>query len=373
MSTGNGPARRLRQKTCVPAGATVLAQQLPRADRAVSGLSVRVDRQGLRLPLTRLWRSFTGADVLAIVASFLGVRDCARFLGSEKHLCDSEGLWAMLLGRLSHSICAARAGSARASISTMMRGPECAWPADEPAHAYGPSEGLSNLRWCLDFFYCGWQLFSAVIPVTGLSARDLRAERSLYSQDSGRRRRVANLLPLHRVPVPVLELLHDAWSRKTDPVLPSRGWTHDLHHRDEFHRHTMTCSCWLFDTHSRELVAKVCRDAHWGACSGNFRFYISEEFDWTGHVSDFDGGSDEASDVEGRALEVWVLFRCTSNAEGAYDLSCSTRALIADGTLNPADSYMSEDLRWRDPAEDPSLVWERRRATPWDLKCALGV
>ena len=170
MPTGYGPVRRLRQKTCVPAGATVLAQQLPRAGRAISGLSVRVDWQGPRLAVNSLWRSFSGADVLAIVASFLSVRDCARFLGSEKHLCDSEGLWAMLLGRLSHSICAARAGSARASISTMMRGPECDWPVDEPAHAYLSSEELSNLRWCLDFFYCGWQLFSAVIPVTGLSA-----------------------------------------------------------------------------------------------------------------------------------------------------------------------------------------------------------
>ena len=235
-----------------------------------------------------------------------------------------------------------------------------------------PDDGLSSYQWCLDFCYCGCQLFSAMIPVTGLSARDLRDERSLHRADFGGRRRVANLLPLHRVPLPVLELLHDAWSRKTDPVLRSRGWRHDLHHRDEFHRHTMTCSCWLFDTHSREVVAEVCRDAHWGACSGNFRFYISEEFEWTGDDSDFDDGPDEVSRVEGRVLEIWVRFRCTSNVEGAYDLSCSIRALVAAGTLNPAERYTREDLRWRDPAEDPSLVWERRRAIPWDLKCALA-
>ena len=370
MSTGYRPVRRLRQKTCVPVDVAALARKLPCAGHAPSCLSVRVHWQSPRLDVNSLWRSFTGADVLATVASFLAVRHLARLLVSEKYVCNFEGLWEMLLRQVSHAVYAARVRSARANLSKMMHGTVCIWPADEPTHGYIPSGRLSNYRWCLDFCYRGCPVFSAMVPVTDLSARDLRDLHSLHRADSSHHRRVANLLPLHRLPWSVRGLLRAAWTRRTDPVPHSPRWWRVLQRRDLFDRHTMECSLWLFDTRSREVVAGICRDAYWGAYSGIFRFYISEVFEWVGVDRDLDPAA--ANYMAGHVLEIWVPFRCTSNVEGAYDLSCSVEVFVADGTLYPGDPITGEVLRGRNPAEDPPLVWERRPATPWDLFFALS-
>ena len=109
--------RRSRQETCAPVDAAVLARGLPRAGHILSSPSVRDDWQSSRLDVDSLWRSFTGADVLATVASFLAVRHLARFLVSEKCVCTFEGLWEMLLRQVSHAVCVARVRSARASLS----------------------------------------------------------------------------------------------------------------------------------------------------------------------------------------------------------------------------------------------------------------
>ena len=370
MSTDYCPGRRLRQKTCVPVGVAVPAQQLPGGGRSLSGGSVHIDCQGLRLDMNNIFRSFPGTDVLATVASFLGIRALGWFLALEKHVCGREDLWEILLRRVSRSVFAVRVRSARTSISKMMCRPYCVWPADWPADGYIPGEQLSNYRWCLDLCHRECQVFSAVIPVTKPSLSFHCAFRSLFRDDFTGRPRVANLLPLHRLPLPVLELMHDAWSQNEDPVLRSRAWRRGLQLRDEFHRGTMTCSLWLFDTRSREVVAGICRDAYWGAYSGIFRFYISEVFEWVGVDRDLDPVA--ANYMAGRVLEIWVPFKCTSNVEGAYDLSCSVEVFVADGTLYPDDPITGEVLRGRNPAEDPPLVWERRPATPWDLFFALS-
>ena len=104
MSTGHRPVRRLRQKTCVPVHAAALARKLPCAGHAPSCLSGRAHWQSPRLDVNSLWQSFTGADVLAAVASFLPVRDLARFLVSERYVCSFEGLWEMLLRQMSHAV-----------------------------------------------------------------------------------------------------------------------------------------------------------------------------------------------------------------------------------------------------------------------------
>ena len=366
--------RRLRQKTCVPVHAAALARKLPCAGHAPSCLPGRVHWQSPRLDVNSLWRSFTGADVLAAVASFLPVRDLARFLVSERYVCSFEGLWEMLLRQMSHAVCAAGVTSARANLSRMMYETVCIWPADEPAHGYIPSGRLSNYRWCLDFCYRGCPVFAAVVPVTDLSASDLQEVHSLHQPGCSHRRRVANLLPLHRLPPSVPGLLRAAWNRRTDPVPHSSQWWRVLQCRNEFDRHTMECSLWLFDTRSREVVAKIRRDMNYGTYSGNFRFYISEEFRWVEDDQDVDAYPDETEPhVEGRVLEIWVQFRCLPIATGAYEMSCSVQAWVAHGrSVQRIDGHAGEDLDLWNPAEDHDLLWERHRATPWDFMHALS-
>ena len=374
MSTCYRPLRRLRHKTCVPVDATVLARRLPRASHTLSSLSVHVDWQSPRLDVDSLWRSFTGADVLATVASFLAVRHLARLLVSEKCVCNSAGVWEMLLRQVSHAVYAARVRSARASLAKMMCRTVCVWPAHEPAHGYIPGERLSSYRWCLDFSYRGCQVFSAVMPLTDLSARDLRNLDSLHRGNFIHPRRVANLLPLHRLPLSVLELLSAAWNRQTDPVPHSPQWWDVLQRRDEFDRLTMECSLWLLDTRAQEVVAEFQRDMSYGACTGNFRFYASEEFRWVEDDQDDDAYPDEMEPhVEGRVLEIWVQFGCISIVTGAYELSCSVQAWKADGrSVQRIDGYTRDDLDSWNPAEDHALLWERRRARPWDFMRALS-
>ena len=77
--------------------------------------------------------------------------------------------------------------------------------------------------------------------------------------------------------------------------------------------------------------------------------------------------------MEGRVLEIWAQFGCTSTVTGGYELSCSVQALIADGrSVQPIDGYAREDPDLWNPAEDHELLWERRRATPWDFMRALS-
>ena len=147
---------------------------------------------------------------------------------------------------------------------------------------------------------------------------------------------VSHFLPLHRLPLSALLLLDTAWNWTADPVSGSRG--------------KMTCSLYLCNLRSREVVARVCRDADWGSDPGVFRFYISEMSQWAPHRA-------------GRILEIWVPFRCSCNAEGVYDLSCSVEVFVADGTVDPDDPLMWEAC---------ALRWGRRRADRQDLMCALS-
>ena len=155
----------------------------------------------------------------------------------------------------------------------------------------------------------------------------------------------AGLLPLHRLPLSARLPLDAAWNGGADPVSGGRG--------------RMTCSLWLCNLRSREVVARVCRDADWGPDTGVFRFYISEMSEW-------------APQRAGRILEIWVPFRCSCNVEGVYDLSCSVEVFVADGTVYPEDRLTWEALDGWNPGQDPALEWERRRADTRELMCALG-
>ena len=370
MSTGCRPVKRLRQKTRLHVDAAGLAQRLPCASHAPSCLSVGVGWQSPRLDVDSLWRWFADGDVLVTVASFLAVRHLARFLVSERFVYSFGGLWEMLLRRVSHAVCAAGVTSARANVSRMMRMTHSVWPADEPARGYIPSGRLSNYRWCLDFCYRGCPVFSAMVPVTDLSARDLR-DPVLRRADSTCHRRVANLLPSHRLPLFVRGMLDAAWNRRTDPVPHSLQWRRLEQRREEFDRHTMKCSLWLFDTDSREVVARVRRDMGYGEYSGNFRFYVSEEFRWIEDYEDVDAYPDAMEPhVEGRVLEIWIRFRLIPFAN---ELSCSVQTWVADGrSVQRIDGHAGDDRHLWSPAEDRGLLWERRRATPWDLMHALS-
>ena len=112
----------------------------------------------------------------------------------------------------------------------------------------------------------------------------------------------------------------------------------------------------------------------YGAYSGNFRFYVSEEFRWIEDDEDNDAYPDEMEPhVEGRVLEIWVQFRCIPIAAGTYELSCSVQPWVADGrSVQRIDGYAGNDVDVRNPAEDHELLWERRRATPWDFMHALS-
>ena len=210
--------------------------------------------------------------------------------------------------------------------------------------------------------------FSAVIPVVAPRVENQGDFRSLVRDGFAGRQRIANLLPVHHLPLHVLQLLDNAWNRTTDPV----GWSRDLQLLQEFRRSKMTCSLWLFDLRSREVVAGICRDAHWGSESGLFRFYISEIFECVGVDWDFDPAPDGTPYRAGRVLEIWVPFECSHNVEGTYDLSCSVEVFVADGTVYPGDRLTWEALDGWNPGQDPALELERRRADTRELMCALG-
>ena len=365
--------RRLRRKACVPVGVAGLTQRLPRESPSPSRVSVLIHCQGPRLDMNQLFHSLLDTDVVPTVASFLSIRALGRFLCLEKHVCGREGLWKMLLRRVGHSVFAVRVRSARVSISKMMRRPDCAWPAHWPAGARVPGVQPSNYRWCLDLCCRGYEMFSAVVPVTAPSAEDLGDFRSLLRGDSAGRQRVANLLPAHRLSLPVLELMDSVWNETTDPVLLSPGWSGDVSSFRKALRDNMMCSLWLFDIRSREVVTGICRDAHWGSDSGLFRFYISERFKWNRFDWNSDHAPNERSHMAGRVLEIWVPFRCTSAVGGTYDLSCSVEVFLAYGTLYPEPTLGRDAFHGCNPAEDPPLEWRRKRASTWDLKCALNI
>ena len=370
MATGYWPVRRLRQKTCVPVGVAVLAQQLPRGSHSRSRVSARIHCQGPRLDMKNMLHSFSGTDVMAAVASFLRIRAFGRFLCSEKHVCDEESLWNILLRWVSRSVWGLSVRSARACISKMMCRPYGVWPDD----ARNSCARLSNYRWCLDLCYCEYQVFSAVGPVEPASDENAGDFRSLFRDGFAGGERIANLLPVDQLPLRALQLIDNAWNETTDPVWRSRGWTRDLQLLQEFRADKMICSLWLFDLDSREVIAGICRDADWGSYSGRFRFYISERFEWL-HL--WDGWSvDPVPDVTpyraGRVLEIWIPFKCSCNVQGSYDLSCSIEIFVADGKDHPEDPGTGGDPSGSDPPGDPQLVWERQRAHPWDLMCALS-
>ena len=85
-------------------------------------------------------------------------------------------------------------------------------------------------------------------------------------------------------------------------------------------------------------------------------------FEWVGVDRDLHPAA--ANYMAGHVLEIWVPFRCTSNVEGAYDLSCSVEVFVADDeTVDPDDPLMWEAC---------ALRWGRRRADRQDLMCALS-
>ena len=371
MSTGSQPVRRLRQKTCVPGGDTVLARRLPCGSPSLSRVSGRIACRGPRVSLENMLRTFSGTEVVATVASFLGVRAFGRFLASEKHVCHDEDLWRILLQWASRSVFALSVSSARACISRMKARP-C---GIRPAYARNSCVQLSNYRWCLDLCYREYQLFSAVIPVQSVSDENGCDFHSLFRADSAASKRTANLVPLDQLPQHILGLVDNSWNRTTDLVLHSRGWARrpQLWNECEFRGGEMACSLWLYDLRSREVVAGVRRDAHWPR-SDLFRFYLSKRSEWASlsDDSDFDLASDETPCRAGRVLEIWVPFRCSYNVEGTYDLSCSIEVFVAHGTVFPDDPRTREVPRGCEPEEDPTVEWERRRAGAWDVLCALS-
>ena len=327
MSTCYWPVRRLRRKTCVPVDAAVLAQQLPRGSPTLSGVAACIPCWD-----DNVFCSFSGTDVIATVASFLNVPALGRCLRLEKRVCGDESLWRILLRQVSHSAFALSVSSARASVWNMM----CRPCGVRPADARNSYVQLRNYRWCLDFCHREYRMFSAVIPVVPPRVEEQNDIHSVL-RDGFTGRRFANLLPLHRLPLSALLPLDAAWNGGADPVSGGRG--------------RMTCSLWLCNLRSREVVARVCRDAGWGPDTGVFRFYISEVLEWEPHGV-------------GRVLEIWVPFKCSCNVEGAYDLSCSVEVFVADDeTVDPRDSLM-----W----DAPAFEWGRQRADSQDLMCALS-
>ena len=371
MSTGCEPVRRLRNKTCVSRAGAVLERQLPRGSPSLSEVSVRSACQGSRLGLANMIRTCSGTGAVATVASFLGVRALGRFLSSGKHACHDEVLWRVLLQRASRSVYALSVGSARASISRMRARP-C---GVRSAYARNSCVQLSNCRWCLDLRYREHQLFSAVVPVQSASDEKGCDFQSLFLPDSAAGTRTANLVPLDQLPRHILKLVDNSWNGTTDRVLHSQGWAHDpqLWSANGFRGAEITCSLWLCDLRSREVVAGVRRDARWPR-SDLFRFYLSKRSEWTDLLgdSDSDVASNETPCKTGRVLEIWVPFRCSCNVEGAYDLSCSVEAFIAHGTIFPDDPRTREVPRGCEPEEDPTVEWERLRAGSWDVLCALS-
>ena len=93
MTDGTGPMRRLPQEICIPAGGAVLARQLPRGRHSVPTVTVGIGCQGPCFDMNRMFRSFTGTDVLATVASFLNMHVLRGLLCLARQFCDQEDLW----------------------------------------------------------------------------------------------------------------------------------------------------------------------------------------------------------------------------------------------------------------------------------------
>ena len=88
MSDGYRPVRRLRRKTCAPAGVAVLAEQLPRRSRSMPAISLGIACQGPGSDISDMFQSFAGTDVIAPVASFFSVHVLGRLLCLAKHFCE---------------------------------------------------------------------------------------------------------------------------------------------------------------------------------------------------------------------------------------------------------------------------------------------
>ena len=337
MTDADRPMRRLRVKTCTSVGVAVLARRLPRGRHAVPGVTVDIGCQGPCFDMNRMFRSFTGTDVLAIVASFLGIHVLRRLLCLARQFCDLEDLWLGLLRWVSRSLLALSVTSARASIALLKSRPYSIWSRDV-RNSYAQ---LSHYRWCLDLSYCGSPVFSAVIPVREAPGEERGDVDSCLESEFPCGQRIANLLPRDQLPSRVLRVIHDAWYAYAEPELRSGGWVYDLELVREFRRGEKTCSLWLFDLDSREVVAGVCRDAWWDWQSSCVRFFVTEG---PGPVpvreasgDDSVSSSDETLHDTGRVLEAWIPLECRCNLEGTYDLACSTGIFVADTSDHPRD------------------------------------
>ena len=339
MTDGDRPVRRLRRKTCISVGVAVPARQLPRGRRSVSGVAVGIGCQGPCFDMNTMFLSFTGTDVFATVASFLSIHALRALLCVARQFCEEEDLWVGLLRWVSPSVFALSVASARASIALMRSSrPDSIGSRD----VRGSYARLSRYRWCLDLSYCGSQVFSAVIPVRAALDGDRGDVDSCFESDFPSGERLANLLPRDQLPSRVLRLIHDAWNATADPELRSRVWVCDPDLVQEFRRGTKTCSLWLFDVDSREVVAGICRDAWWGWQSSCVRFFVTEG-SASVPVCEASGGdsassSDETLHGSGRVLEAWIPFHCRCSLEGTYDLSCSAEIFVADTSDDPRES-----------------------------------
>ena len=361
MTDGDRPMRRLRQKTCISVGVAVLARQLPRGRHSVPGVTVGIGCQGPCFDMNRMFRSFTGTDVLATVASFLGIHVLRRLLCLARQFCDLEDLWLGLLRWVSRSLLALSVTSARASIALLKSRPYSIWSRDV-RNSYAQ---LSHYRWCLDLSYCGSPVFSAVIPLREAPGEDRGDVDSCLEGDLPCGARIANLLPRSQLPSRVLRLIHDAWYATADPELRSGGWVCDPELVREFRQGKKTCSLWLFDLDSREVVAGVCRDAWWDWQSSCVRFFVTERSGsvpvWEASNDDSASSSDEPLHGSGRVLEAWIPFECRCDLEGTYDLACSTEIFVADTSDHPRDPLCERERR---RADSDGLISALRGCAP---------
>ena len=357
MADGTGPVRRSRQENCIPVDGAVLVRQLPRGRPSVPTVTVGDGRQGPGFDMDRMFRSFTGTDVLATVASFLNMHVLRGLLCLARQFCDQEDLWVGLLRWASRSVFALSVTSARASISRMKTSSYGIWPGV----ARGSYVRLSDYRWCLDLFYCESQVFSAVIPVRAACNGHDGDFDSFFQDGFPCGERIANLLPANQLPPRARELVRDAQDTAADPVPRTGGWACAPRLFRQFRQGRMTCSLWFCDLASRDVVAGIFRDAWRSWQRSCVRFFVAERFEPV-HVceaSSDDGGPSSAGTLyrSGRVLEIWVPFECGYDAEGNPDLSCSMEIFVADGSDHP---------------EDPPRKWERQRAGTNDLLSALS-
>ena len=337
MADGTGPVRRSRQENCIPVDGAVLVRQLPRGRPSVPTVTVGDGRQGPGFDMDRMFRSFTGTDVLATVASFLNMHVLRGLLCLARQFCDQEDLWVGLLRWASRSVFALSVTSARARIAFLKSSPHWMWSRDV-RDSYAQ---LSHYRWCLDLSYCGSPVFSAVIPLREAPGEDRDDADSCLESEFPCGNRIANLLPRDQLPSHVLRVIRDAWCADADPELRPGGWVYDLEFVREFRRGEKTCSLWLFDLDSREVVAGVCRDAWWDWQSSCVRFFVTPG---PGPIpvreasgDDSASSSDETLHETGRVLEAWIPLECRCDLEGTYDLACSTGIFVADTSDHPRD------------------------------------